>query len=278
MTLCSCGGRSLTSEIFLIILQGGQERSGMSILIKNLRVGYLPTNCYVAACDETGKAVVIDPGTGQGEEQQIIDFLHDRKYTLEHIINTHGHPDHFAGNRALKENTGASILIHRADAPLLTDPWLGAEDSPAFSVPHRCPVCGEQEMVRLEVAEGKARTVSGCGVVVLEADLSPPADRLLSDGDRIHFGRSCLLVIHTPGHTRGGISLYSAEDGIVFTGDTLFAGSCGRTDLAGGSDEDMSGSLRKIMRLPEETLVYPGHLSSTTIKQARIENPCVRSL
>jgi hydroxyacylglutathione hydrolase len=247
------------------------------MMLKQLNVGYLPTNCYIVACANTGEAVIIDPGIIKGEERQIVGALQEPKLVVKYIINTHGHPDHFSGNRVLKETTGADILIHCADAALLEDPWLGAEDSPAFSVPHQCPVCGKQEMVRLEVIKKKARMISGCGVVVLEADLSPPADRLLMEGDNIAFGQTVLKVIHTPGHTKGGVSLYSANDGILFTGDTLFADSCGRTDLAGGSDQDMMRSLRKLMRLPSKTAVYPGHLSSTTLERARANNPCVRS-
>jgi hydroxyacylglutathione hydrolase len=133
-------------------------------------------------------------------------------------------------------------------------------------------------MVRLEIDGKKARTVSGCGVAVLEAEISPPADRTLGEGDKIEFGQTGLEVMHTPGHTRGGVSLYSADERVVFTGDTLFADSCGRTDLAGGSEEDMMRSLRKLMRLPAATAVYPGHKSSTTIERARAFNPCVQSL
>ncbi|MGB7055333.1 MAG: MBL fold metallo-hydrolase [bacterium] len=250
----------------------------MSIILKCLTVGYLPTNCYIVVCKKTLEAIIVDPGINEGEEGRIIDVIRGSRFSARYIVNTHGHPDHTAGNRVLKANTRADILIHHDDAPLLTDPWLGAEESPAFKVPHRCPICGKEEMVRLEIDGTKARTVSGCGVIVLEAEISPPADRTLGEGDKIRFGQTGLEVIHTPGHTRGGVSLYSADERFVFTGDTLFADSCGRTDLAGGSEENMIRSLRKLMRLPAETVVYPGHRSSTTIERARAINPCVKLL
>ena len=248
----------------------------MSMIIKHLAVGYLPTNCYVVACKDTLDAVIVDPGANIGEEHRIIDLVKQLRFSVLYIINTHGHPDHTSGNKVLKDFTQADILVHSADASLLTNPWLGAENSPAYKVPHRCPVCGKEEMVRLETNGKSARTISGCGVVVLEANISPPADRLLTDGDRIEFGKTWLSVIHTPGHTRGGISLYSVEEKSVFTGDTLFAASCGRTDLAGGSDEDMKGSLRKLVDLPRETAVYPGHGAATTISHERETNPCMQ--
>jgi hydroxyacylglutathione hydrolase len=120
--------------------------------------------------------------------------------------------------------------------------------------------------------------ISGCGVVVLEAEISPPPDRLLSDGDLVEFGQGKLEVIHTPGHTRGGISLYSADEGLVFTGDTLFAGLCGRTDLAGGSQEEIVQSLRKLTRLPASKAVYTGHGPQTTIAREKESNPYVSIL
>jgi len=250
----------------------------MSNILRHLKVGYLPTNCYIVACGKTREAIIIDPGISEGEEDRIIEVIKGSHFSVRYIVNTHGHPDHTSGNRVLKEVTDADILVHRSDAPLLTNPWLGAEMSPAFKVPHRCPVCGKEEMVQLDITGQKARTISGCGVVVLEAEISPPADRILDDGDHIEFGQARLEVVHTPGHTRGGISLYALGDKIIFTGDTLFEDFCGRTDLAGGSIEDMKQSLWKLMRLPAETAVYPGHGNSTTIERARETNLCVQSL
>ena len=250
----------------------------MSALLRCLPVGYRPTNCYVLACSETRRAIVIDPGTKEGEEDRIFDTIGELKLSLDFIVCTHGHPDHTAGNRIIKKITGADILIHEYDAPLLTNPWLGAEESPAFKVPHRCPICGKQEMVRLDINGHMARSISGCGVVVLEAEISPPADKMLSDGDRIDFGKIELEVLHTPGHTAGGISLYAEDDRILFTGDTLSAGLHGRTDLAGGSEKDMRTSLARLLRLPNQTVVYPGHGDSTTIGRERTDNPYVQVL
>ena len=250
----------------------------MSVILKHLKVGYLPTNCYIVACEETLEAIIIDPGINEGEEGRIIHVIKGLHLSVRNIVNTHGHPDHTSGNRVLKEITDADILVHRDDSPLLTNPWLGAEESPAYKVPHRCPVCGKQEFDRLDITGNRARMISGCGVVVCDVEISPPADKILDEGDRIEFGQTWLEVIHTPGHTKGGISLYSADEKIVFTGDTLSADYCGRTDLAGGSEKDLKQSLRKLMRLPAETAVYPGHRSATTIERARATNPCVQSL
>jgi hydroxyacylglutathione hydrolase len=247
----------------------------MEMMLKCVRVGYIPTNCYIIVCNETQEGVVVDPGISIGEAGRIIRNIEKLNVRVKSIVNTHGHPDHTSGNRAIKEYTGAPILIHECDAPLLTEPWLGAEDSPAFKRPHRCPVCGREEMVKLDVSDGKARTISGCGVVVLEAEISPPADQTLKDEDRVRFGKSELTVLYTPGHTKGGISLYSRDERFLFSGDTLFAGSCGRTDLASSSNEDMARSLRRLMQLPGETVVFPGHGGSTTIEIERRGNPCL---
>lgn len=247
----------------------------MGMMLKCVRVGYMPTNCYVVVCSEAQEGIVVDPGIGVGEAGRIIHTIEKLNIRVKSIVNTHGHPDHTSGNRAIKEHTGAPILIHEYDAPLLTEPWLGAEDSPAFKRPHRCPVCGREEMVKLDVSNGKARTISGCGVVVLEAEISPPADQILKDCDRVRFGKSELTVLYTPGHTKGGISLYSRDARLLLSGDTLFAGSCGRTDLAGSSSEDMVLSLRRLMQLPGETVVLPGHGGSTTIEIEKRGNPCV---
>lgn len=241
----------------------------MDVILECLAVGYMPTNCCVLGCKKTSEAVVIDPGINGHEENRIIDVIDASKLSLRYVVNTHGHPDHTSGNRVLKEKARADILIHRDDAPFLTDPWLGAQESPAFKVPHRCPICGKEEMVRLHTDGTKAMTISGCGVVVMESEISPPADGLLDAGDIIRFGQIELAVIHTPGHTKGGISLYLANEKIVLTGDTLFAGAYGRTDLAGGSEKDMMRSLSRLGRLPACTVVYPGHGPSTTIKKEK---------
>ncbi len=245
----------------------------MNIILKRLTVGYLPTNCYIVACKKTLEASIIDPGTGEGEEKKVIDMIERFKFRVRYIVNTHGHPDHTSGNRVLKEHTRADILIHRNDAPLLVNPLLGADGSPAFGKPNRCPVCGREEIIKLDVDREKARMISGCGTVIFEAEISLPAAKMVADRELVEFGQVKLEVLHTPGHSRGSISLYSVDERLVFTGDTLFAGSYGRTDLAGGSEEDMIRSLRKLGQLPAGTAVYPGHGPLTTIATEKEFNP-----
>jgi len=250
----------------------------MDITLKRLIVGYLPTNCYIVLCNKTSEAMVIDPGIKDGEEKKIFNVIEKSKSCLRYIVNTHGHPDHTSGNRALKEHTHADILIHSQDAPLLTNPLLDVEGSQTLNTPQRCPICGKHEAMRFNVSDKKASTLSGCGVVIMEADLSPPADQLLADGDVVTLGQVEFDVIHTPGHTGGGISLYSAPENILFTGDTLFAGSYGRTDLASSSEEDMKRSLSKLIQLPSVTVVYPGHGPETTIQLEKESNIYLQDL
>lgn len=201
--------------------------------------GAVDTNCYVIGCPETKRAAIIDPGAfGPDEVKGIISLLERDGLRADHIINTHGHIDHIAGNRAIKEATGADILIHRDDADRLGDGQLN-------------------------------------GSFLFGMDIkSPPADRLLEDGDVIELGGLMLKVLHTPGHTPGGICLL--VDGTVFSGDTLFAGSVGRTDLPGGSEGDIIRSIKgKLLTLPEDTSVRPGHGPRTTIGKERTNNPYI---
>ena len=199
-------------------------------------VGFLSTNCYLFVCRRTGEAAIIDPGTSSGEEVAAI-LREAQKLSAEVrlVINTHGHPDHVAGDGLLKEATGADVLIHEADAPMLASPpwpWPGLKP------------------------------------------LKP--DRLLKDGDIIHVGHLRLRVLHTPGHSPGSICLHERSEGLLFTGDTLFAGAIGRTDLPGSSEEEMMRSLARLMELPDETAIWPGHGPPSTIGTEREGNPFVR--
>lgn len=200
-------------------------------------VGELATNCYLVWCENTRQAALVDPG-GKGE--QLLAALEDRELQLKALVNTHGHADHMAGNSYLQAATGAEILIHAADAPMLVEP---------------------------------ARNLS----LFLGQDIkSPPAGRLLHDGDGVAVGQEELQVRHTPGHTPGGISLVA--EGLVFSGDTLFAGSVGRTDFPGGSREELLRSIEsRLMVLPDETRVLPGHGPETTIGAERQSNPFLQS-
>ncbi|MGE5605077.1 MAG: MBL fold metallo-hydrolase [Bacteroidota bacterium] len=179
------------------------------------------------------EAGVIDPG---GPVPHVIDFIKQNGLVLKWIVNTHGHADHIAGNGTLRNEFGAPILIHERDREMLLEPTAN-----------------------LSVFIGKEIT-------------SPDADKLLKEGDLIRLDSEVLQVIETPGHTQGGISLYTP--GLLFAGDTLFLESIGRTDLPGGDHEQLLKSIReKLMTLPPETIVLPGHGESTTIEHESQWNP-----
>jgi len=194
-------------------------------------------NCFVVGCEATKLAAVIDPGD---ETERILLSLAESSLEAKYIINTHGHFDHVAGNRKMKAATGADLLIHGLDAPML------------------CSLS------------------SSAAAWGLSAEDSPPPDRTVEEGDTICFGTIGFNVMHTPGHTPGGISLHS--DDVVFVGDTLFAGSIGRTDFPGGDYETLISSVRnKLFVLGDDVRVFCGHGPETRIgreKQQRF-NPFV---
>jgi glyoxylase-like metal-dependent hydrolase (beta-lactamase superfamily II) len=207
------------------------------LIIKELAVGPIQANCYIVGCEETKAAAVIDPGD---DVDRILMALAESELTVSCIINTHGHFDHVGANKRLKEVTGADIMIHELDAPMLSE------------------------------------LAATAGAMGLRADDSPPADRMLADGDTITFGSITMTVLHTPGHTLGGISLFA--EGHVFVGDTLFAGSVGRTDFPGGDFATLKASVKsKLYVLDDDVVVYPGHMGSTTIGREKQSNPFVRA-
>jgi len=204
------------------------------MFLKRFVVGELNTNCYLIACEESKKAVVIDPG-GEEAVDSILNILQKNNFDLKYIINTHGHIDHIIGNNLLKLKTEALLLIHRLDADMLVD---GNKNISFFMGKEIC---------------------------------SPHADKLLEEGDEICLGTLKLKVIHTPGHTLGGISL--VLNNIVFTGDTLFAGGIGRSDLPGGSYQDLQKSIKeKLLVLSDDKIIYPGHGPDSTIGDERKTN------
>jgi len=206
------------------------------LIIKSLAVGPIQANCYIIGCEATLAGAVIDPGD---DADRILAEVKKANLRITHIINTHGHFDHVGGNRQLKAATDAELIIHPLDAPMLA------------------------QLDRMAGAFG------------LNAENSPAPDRLVEDGHAIAVGDLTLAVIHTPGHTPGGISLHT--DGCVFVGDTLFQGSIGRTDFPGGDFDTLLTSIRsRLFALDDTTTVYTGHGPDTTIGTEKQFNPFAR--
>jgi len=207
------------------------------MIIKQLQLGADKVFCYILACEETHEAVIIDPC---GDDTMVLALIGEMQLKPLYIVNTHCHPDHTCGNRAVKGATGAEIVMHEADTLLLQDATANEYfDRQGFPS-------------------------------------SPPADRIVHDGDELVFGRYTLRIIHTPGHSPGSICLYA--DGNLFTGDSLFVGAAGRVDVPGGDFTTLIESLaEKIATLPEETIIWPGHdygdSITSTVEREKKENP-----
>ena len=187
------------------------------------------TNCYLVIDPETNQGIIIDPG---GDKKKVLRAVDRSGAIFTAVVNTHGHFDHIAAD-VIKTELGVPLLIHKLDMPRFQN---GLADQ------------------MLLLGFGPSEDI-------------PEPDKFLKEGDEIRVGNEKLIVWHTPGHTPGGISLSGKE--LVFTGDTLFCEGVGRTDLEGGSDEDLDSSLQRILRLPGKTVVYPGHGPTSTIEHER---------
>ena len=203
------------------------------MILKRLKVTTAleePTNCYIVEDEESKETMVIDPG---GEADKIIDMLNTLGIDkLKYIYLTHCHGDHFGAILEVKAKKGGKVLIHRDDAEGLYNP--------AISLTYYIGM----------------------------DDIELEADSRVDEGDIIHLGNLEFKVIHTPGHTKGGTCLYCKEEGLLFSGDTLFKGTWGRTDLPTSSFPDIITSItNKLTILPDDTIVYPGHGRMTTIRE-----------
>jgi glyoxylase-like metal-dependent hydrolase (beta-lactamase superfamily II) len=210
--------------------------------IEQIMVGRMAVFCYIVSCPKTKEALIIDPG---GDEDKVAARIKEKGLKLKYIVNTHAHGDHTTGNAKLIELTGAKLIVHEEDNKFL--------------------VAG----VMSEVSRQMGFTPS------------PPADIAVKDGDKIEIGEASLEVIHTPGHSPGGMCLLGG--GNLFSGDTLFVGGIGRTDLPGSSHEQFMTSLKeKLLTLPDDTVVWPGHdygpKPSSTIGLEKIANPFLRQM
>jgi len=205
--------------------------------IENIVVGPLQVNCYIVFDEESLDAMVIDPGDDAGK---IIRLIDDRKLIVSRIVCTHAHFDHIGAVGELKDKTGAPVLLSKDDF----DIYMRAD-----------------------------RQASSWG---FQLEQLPVPDIYLADGDEIAIGKLRFKVLHTPGHSPGGICLYGEE--VIFTGDTIFAGSVGRTDFPGGSMTELKRSFSMILSLPPETRIYPGHGPLTTVKREKEFNFFVQEL
>ena len=209
------------------------------MILEALAVGPFGSNCFIVGSAETGKGMIVDPGA---EGQRIVSTLQRLGLSAELIVITHGHIDHVAATKQVKEATGAKLAMHEAEG-----------QGEAFNA----------------TSQMLASFMGG------SADDMPAPDILLKDGDTVKVGDLNFQVLHTPGHSLGGLSLVG--HGVVFTGDTLFNYGIGRTDFPGCSFDDLMHSIHdKLMVLPDDTRVYPGHGPETTIGAERQGNPFLR--
>jgi hydroxyacylglutathione hydrolase len=208
--------------------------------VDRLILGSFQTNCYVLRTNlQAADCLIIDTGI---QAEELVEFLQRYELNPVAVVLTHGHADHISGIAALRKSFGdIKVYIHKLDAAMLAKP-----------------------LSNLSLLAGKFFKTG-------------PADFLLEEGDVVNQAGIKLQVFHTPGHTRGGICLYSKDYGVVFVGDTLFADGVGRTDFSGGSMQKLVESIKtKLLTLPGQTAVYPGHGPATTISQEKLHNPYLR--
>ena len=206
------------------------------LMVRNVVVGLFRENCYVVGSRHTGEAICVDPGD---EPAEILALARDMGVRITRIVCSHAHLDHIMAVGAVKDATGASFLLHADDLDLAGQLPLAARAWLDRDVPP-----------------------------------APAPDYLVRDGDDLEIAGVTLTTLHTPGHTRGSICVYGG--GMVFSGDTLFRGSIGRTDLPGGNHEQLMQSITdRLLDLPDDTIVLPGHMQETTIGAERSGNPWV---
>ena len=205
--------------------------------IETLVLGPLQSNCYIVSDEKSREAMVVDPGD---EPEKIAAAIDAKKLNIGFIVCTHAHFDHMGGVSALKEKTGAQIVLHKDD---------------------------------LEIYRGSGKHARSWGHEITQP---PEPDRLVKEGDVLSLGELSFEVLSTPGHSPGGICLFG--EGVLISGDTVFAGSVGRTDLHGGDMESLKSSFARIMSLLPETAILPGHGPTSTVAQERYMNFFIHEL
>lgn len=206
------------------------------LIVRGIVVGAFAENCWVIGSRRTGEAIVIDPGD---QADEILALARDMRVRVKLIANSHAHLDHILGVRGVQSATGARFLLHERDLPI-------------------------------------ARTAAASAAAFLGHEVEPPPDpdAFLSDGDEVEVAGVKLKVIHTPGHTPGSVAFF--VEGMLFSGDTLFQASIGRTDLPGGDyQQEMTSIVDKLLLLPDETIVLPGHMRETKIGFEKRANPFI---
>jgi hydroxyacylglutathione hydrolase len=212
------------------------DASVSELIVRGIVVGVFAENCWVVGNRRTGEAIAIDPGD---QPEEILAMARDMGVTIKVIANSHAHIDHILGVRGVQSATGAKFLLHEGDLAI-------------------------------------AQTAAGSAASFLGRSVEPPPDpdSYPADGDEIDVEGVKLKVIHTPGHTPGSLSFYT--EGMLFSGDTLFQGSIGRTDLPGGDyDQEMASIVDRLLTLPDDTVVLPGHMRETRIGVEKQTNPFV---
>ena len=211
----------------------------MSVKVEQLALGPVQANSFIVTDEASGLSLVVDAGEFNRELEESI-----KRKNIKYILLTHGHYDHILGAYDLKKATGAEVMIHSLDAPCLEDEY--------------------KSLAAQSLYPGLQKTFS--------------ADRILNDGDVITLGETQLRVLHTPGHTKGSVCFIDDENRILFSGDTLFCMTVGRTDLPGGDDFEMFASLKKLTQLDGDYTVFTGHNRSTTLDSERVRNRYIRRM
>ena len=208
--------------------------------VVTINLSHVNTNCYLVIDEKSRDALVIDPGE---YNQKLVDTIEKENVNIKLIVLTHGHFDHILGVYDLQKQTGASVAIHGRDAVCLRD---------------------EKESLMNEIGPGIQKPCV--------------ADRILADGDTVNVGEIELKVMYTPGHTKGSICLICEDERVIFSGDTLFCRTYGRTDLPGGNYDEMMLSLHRLNNLLGDYVIYPGHGISTTLDKERVWNRRLRKM